>query len=150
MKNLTVKLKMNDTQKILLKRGLDKNGKVQKFFTETVYKESAPYTPFRSGNLGKRANMEIGDNYLKYNSPYARYLWYGKLMVDPITRKGCFYDPVSGEMWSRPNVQKVLTDKDLEFQGAPKRGAFWVDRMFKDKGDKIVRITAKMVGGRAK
>ena len=47
----TVKIEMQPTQKILLKRGLNKNGKAQQFFTKEVAKHCEPYIPFKTGRL---------------------------------------------------------------------------------------------------
>jgi hypothetical protein len=44
---------------------------------------------------------------------------------------------------------KIVTDRDLTYHGAPKRGAFWFERMKKDKGQQILDKAAKIVGGGA-
>ena len=137
-----------DTDKILQSRGLDDNGKIQEIFTREVYKRSEKYIPFRDGILNKI--VEIGQDFIRYKSPYARYHWYGKLMVDPITKKGCFFNPNTGDMWSRPGTQKELTDKDMNYNAAPTRGPFWTNRMWTDEGENITEGLAKMAGGRSK
>lgn len=91
---------------------------VQKMFANELLKLSDPYTPFASGVLKDSGRVTEGGKAIEYNTPYANYLYHGKLMVDPKTRKGAFYSPDYG-FWSRPGVPKELTDRDLQFQGAP-------------------------------
>lgn len=88
----------------------------------------------------KNISLTVSDDYrhIYYNAPYARYLWYGKLMVDPITRKGAFYNPKTGRFWSRPRTPKVLTDRDLNFNQSPPRGAKWIDRMWEVEGEQVL------------
>ena len=65
-----------------------------------------------------------GSGEVVWNGPYARYLYYGKVMVG--------------------RAPKKLTDTDLTFHGAPKRGAFWFERMKVDKKDQILKGAAKV------
>ncbi len=109
---------------------------VQKMFANELLKLSDPYTPFASGVLKDSGRVTEGGKAIEYNTPYANYLYHGKLMVDPKTRKGAFYSPDYG-FWSRPGVPKELTDRDLQFQGAPQRGAFWVQRAFEANTDAL-------------
>ena len=62
-------------------------------------KDTAPYVPFLTGSLDRRTQVE--GNAIIYPGPYARFLYYGKVMVDPET--GSTYAPKGGT--------KVLTDK---------------------------------------
>jgi hypothetical protein len=106
--------------------------------TEEILRQSHDYAPFKQGELANSGHSVDSGKALEYNTPYARYDWYGKLYVDPITGKGAFHDPQSGRFWSRPNVQKVPTDRDLNFNGAPKRGSHWVERAWIEKKDEIL------------
>ena len=72
-----------------------------------------PYTPHRDGLLKKV--VQIRPFEIEYDAVYARYIYNGLLMVDPITKKGAFYDPKYG-FWSRAGVQKELTDIPLNFR----------------------------------
>lgn len=69
-----VHLQMDPTERILLKRNLNKNGKGQQFFTHEVRRLSDPYVPFLNGPLSENV-MEL-PNQIIYNSPYARRQWY--------------------------------------------------------------------------
>lgn len=143
----TVKIDISDINKIIEKHGLAPGGDVQKFVTNEILRISQPYTPFRSGILSGTAYIEPDGTAINYVVPYARYLWYGKLMVDPITKKGAFHSPTYG-FWSRPKVQKELTDKDLKYQGAPLRGPKWVERAYIDNKDAIITGTEKFANRR--
>ncbi|MDD6658466.1 MAG: minor capsid protein [Eubacteriales bacterium] len=109
--------------------GIGQSNEAQRFFCNELLRLSVPYTPFQNGVLMASAYVASSGDEIVYNTPYARYLWYGKLMVDPITNKGAFFNPNYG-FWSRPNTPKVLTDRNLNFTGAPMRGPFWVFRAY--------------------
>lgn len=136
------------TPKVFLEMaGINENGAAKRFFTNELMKLSDDYVPYQSGML--KASARIGNNgdEIIYNTPYARYLWYGKLMVDPVTGKGAFYN---GErFWSRPktqpNYQKVLTSRDLKFTGAPMRGPRWVERAYIDNQYALAQATSKFI-----
>ena len=68
-------------------------------------KDTAPFVPMRSGSL--RARTRIDGNLIIYEGPYARYLYYGKLYVDPLT----------GSPFARKNVTKIpaVPERDLKF-----------------------------------
>ena len=136
-----------DAGTILKKHGLHEGGPVQRFFTSEIMRLSDPYVPFRSGPLKNSAHPTPEWDAIIYNTPDARYHWYGKLMVDPITKKGAFYDPRSGRFWSRPNTPKELTNKDLVYTGAPLRGPKWVERCWIDNKDSIIKSTQAYIGG---
>ncbi|WP_040194761.1 minor capsid protein [Clostridium culturomicium] len=116
----TVRIKMNDTQKILLKRALNRNGEGQIKFTKEVAKHCNNCTPYLSGRL-KDMNVELQKDKIIYNAPYARKQYY--------LNKG--------------NGKQGLNQGGL-------RGKQWDKRMWIDNGDKIVKTIAEFCGGRAK
>lgn len=142
-----VKIKYTGADKILQRIGLTHNGKAQRFFSSEVLRISNPYLPFRAGALQASGRVDDGGESVSYNTPYARYHWYGKLMVDPITKKGAFHNPMTGRYWSRPNVQKELTDRDLKYNGAPMRGARWTERAWIDHGKEVCVGVEKYIEG---
>lgn len=73
--SVRVKLTMSPTQEILLKRGLNKGGKVQQFFTHEVRRLSVPYIPYVSGHLAEKEVSEHVDS-VEYYVPYARRQYY--------------------------------------------------------------------------
>lgn len=116
----TVRIKMDSTQKILLKRSLNKDGKAQEFFTKEVAKYSDNYIPFKTGRL-KNMMVEIETSKIIYNAPYARKQYY--------TNKG-------------------LGKQGTSIGGL--RGKQWDRRMWNNRGNEIVKSVAQFVGGRTK
>lgn len=137
-----VDLKLSSWNRTLARHGLEKDGPVQAFFTNELFRASSPYTPFRAGVL--LGTAQVDPSSITYITPYAHYLWEGKLMVDPLYKKGAFYDPLYG-FWSRPGIQKELTNKELKFQGAPLRGSKWVERAWIDHKQAIIKSTQRFV-----
>lgn len=135
----TVEIDLPGTEDLLKGLNLEEAGKVQRFFTLDVMRRADKYVPFETGVLKNSVIPSPDYAELIYSTPYAQYMWFGKLMVDPITGKGAFHDPISGRFWSRPNTPKVLTDIDLNYNEAPQRGAFWIDRMWEAEGNEIIR-----------
>lgn len=66
-------------------------------------KDTSPYVPFLTGSLDERTQV-VGDSVI-YPGPYARFLYYGKVMVNPET----------GSTYAKKGMTKVLTDKNLVF-----------------------------------
>ena len=97
--------------------------KAQVFVDSEVIRLSVPLVPKKDGVLIRSApvHTKMGSGEVIYRTPYARYQYYGKLMVDPVT----------GSAWARAGVTKVLTNRDLNHAESP-RGRFWFETM-KDK-----------------
>ena len=113
---------------------LSRGGELQKVIDATILESIEPYMPFDTGELRNSGyrNTVIGSGKLVWRTPYARYLYHGLLMVDPVYGKGAFHDPVTGRYWSRRGVKKIVSDTPLKFRGGGKRGARWADRWVSD------------------
>lgn len=138
------KLDVKSTDLILEDRGLQDMGPVQKFIDNECINKMIPYTPMLSGflsNNAPRIGTVIGSGLLEYNSPYARYQYYGKLMVSSIT----------GSAWASKGEKKILTDRDLVHSKHehPLAGAFWFERMKADKKEVILK-GAQQIANRGK
>lgn len=129
----------------------DAGGATQKFFTNELWRLSDNYTPFNTGSLKNNVSMSLDGTEIIYNVPYARYMWYGRLMVDPITGKGAFFKEGRG-FWSRKDTKKVLTDIPLKYQshGSSLRGSHWAERCFMDNKDYFIESTLKFAEELAK
>lgn len=112
----------------------------QKFFSDKLLNVCGPYTPRDSEILMNSGRVVDDGTAIEYETPYARYQYYGKLMVDPITGKGAFHSEDYG-FWSRRYVKKKLTDRDLKYQGAPTRGSHWVERAWLANKDSLIEQT---------
>ena len=69
-----VRIAMDDEQRILLKRSLNKNGEGQKFFTHEVRRLCVPYVPNLTGTLQQTAVEHT--THITYGQPYARRQYY--------------------------------------------------------------------------
>lgn len=112
-----VVVNINRANQIIKEHGLQTNGPVNKFFRDTVDRFCDPYVPFRTGML--KNNKRYTDNStIVYTSPYAHYMYIGKKAIGPSRPKG---------------VKREISNVSLKYQGAPKRGAYWVERMMIDR-----------------
>lgn len=68
-------VKINPTSKIKARLGIEPNGRVQKFFTNTCYKRMDKYVPMDKGDL--RTIVDIQANKIIYEQEYAEYQYYG-------------------------------------------------------------------------
>lgn len=103
---------------------------------QQVIKDTAPFVPALTGSLTIRTRLD--GNKIIYPGPYARFLYYGKVMVDPQT--GSTFAPNGGT--------KVLTNRDLVFSKAmhPQAQSHWFEASKAQNLDKWIRIAEKAVG----
>ena len=124
---MKVKLDLPDANKIIRSKGLGADGSVQQFHTQNVLRRIKRYMPFRSGATYKItvAQTDIRKPEIVTDTPYAKYLFHGKVMIDPKINAAGFMTP---EGWrSRKGCVKVRTDRDLKyFRGKnPQAGPRW-------------------------
>ena len=111
-----------------------------------VMRDTDPFVPMLTGSLMQRTHVEgytAGDfgpgsgNVIVYPGPYARFLYYGKVMVDPNT--GSTYAPKGGT--------KVVTDRNLVFNHTahPQAQAHWCEASKAQNLDKWLRVAEKAV-----
>lgn len=100
-----------------------------------VRKDTSPYVPALTGSLDKRTRVDGGE--IIYPGPYARYLYFGKLMVDPAT----------GSSYAQKGSTKVLTDKNMVFNKAMHGQAqsHWFEASKAENLEKWVRVADKAV-----
>ena len=99
-----------------------------------VMKDTAPFVPMRNGSL--RARTRVDGNLIIYEGPYARYLYYGKLYVDPLT----------GSPFARKGVTKIpaTPEKDLKFWH-PGTRSHWFEASKAQNLQKWLRVADKAV-----
>lgn len=102
------------------KRWNNKYTNAQKFVDSEVLRLSDKYIPFKTGFLKKSGILgtDIGSGTVEWIAPYARYLYYGKVMVGKAPKK--------------------VTDIDLAYAGEPQKGSFWFERMKIDHKQEII------------
>ena len=137
------------TEAFLQAHHLEKGGLVQKAIDKACIDYSLQYVPWETGTLGKSACIAtvLGSGRVQYPGPYARYLYYGKVMGPNIP---VFEDDsgVPTRFYSPPGRKKHLTGADLQYSQDvnPLAGPFWFERMKADHKDDILR-EAKHVAG---
>lgn len=97
---------------------------------EQIVKDTEPYVPMLSGKLTEGTTIEDGT--IVYPGPYARYLYYGKVMVDSETGKGPYhwYDKAGNEYFRfRKGAKLVPTSRDLTINRTfhTKAQAYWFE-----------------------
>lgn len=121
----------DDLNKLKKKHGLGADGRIQRYIDQEVVRHLAPFTPMDMGNLVNSVYAKNGE--VVYRVPYAKYLYYGKVMVSP----------ENGSPWAKRGEEKVLTKRTLQFQGAPVRGAYWFLRMKTQCAEEILKGAGK-------
>lgn len=118
-----------------------KLNRAQRFIDSECLRLMVPYTPTLNTMLRKSAThgTKIGSGKIQYNSPYARFQYYGKLMVSSVT----------GSAYARHGEKKVLTEKDLNYNKSkvPFAGKLWFERMKADRKNEILKGAAEIAGG---
>lgn len=108
-----VKVVMNPTNVIIRDKGLQAGGRVQMFHTANVLRRIQKYMPKDTSTLIKSAinQTDIRKPYIIIDTPYAKYQYYGKVMIGP--------------------APKVVTDRPLNYSTAknPLAGPFWDRRL---------------------
>ena len=100
-----------------------------------IRKDTSPYVPALTGDLDRRTRVD-GSKVI-YPGPQSRYLYHGKLMVDPTT----------GSSYAQKGPTKVLTDKNLVFNKAMHAQAqsHWFEASKAENLGKWVRVADKAV-----
>lgn len=122
----TVKIKMNSTNKILKDHGLDNNGRITKFLRDDADRLINPFVPLNNGML-RRNKTYPKNNQIKYTSPYAKYQYYGKLMLTK-----------NGASWAKLGEKKVLTSKNLKYHTSG-TGPKWNELMMQRRKNDLVK-----------
>lgn len=103
----TVKVDMPKAAELVRRKGLDKDGHVQRFHTNNVNRRITRYMPYRTGALATKLKHVRSGTEIVVLGPYAKYQYHGKVMVGP--------------------APKVATDKDLVYTTTfnTQAGPYW-------------------------
>ena len=134
------RVELDNINRILDRHGLGARGRAQKYVDNEVLRLSDPYLPYQTGMLRDSGlhGTDVGSGKVVWNSPYAKFLYYGKVMLGM----------ESHSPWAKSGEKKAKTSRDLTYHGAPKRGAFWFERMKADHLQEILKGLARLLGGR--
>ena len=110
-------------------------------FDSTVMKDMKPYMPHQTGTFinitsAQSASLAGSGTVVAAAAPMGRFLYEGKVMVDPLT----------GSPFARPGAKKVVTDRDLKYSN-PKATPHWFDTAKENHGKSWVREVKKIAGG---
>ena len=96
-------------------------------------KDARPFVPALTGSLMNRTRVD--GNTVIYPGPYARFLYYGKVMVDPDT----------GSPFAQKGAVKVVTDRNLVFNRSvnPQAQAHWFEASKAQNLEKWLRVYKK-------
>ena len=110
-------------------------GRAESVLAQQAMKDTIPFVPALTGSLTQRTRV-VGNEVI-YPGPYARFLYYGKVMVDPAT--GSTYAPKGGT--------KVATDRNLVFTKTmhPQAQSHWFEASKAQNLDKWLRVAEKAV-----
>ncbi len=120
---MSVNVKVSMDKQTILAKFSEANNKALKIVQPQIVSDCNKYAPDdqhilkRSAETHSRVLEAFGNTELRlvWSTPYARYLYYGVLMVDPKTRSA----------YAREGVRKVLTGKPLKYS---KGGKLWCQK----------------------
>ena len=124
---MNVRIEINPIGKILRDKGLLADGRIQMFHTQNVLRRIQRFMPKQEGEFIKLmiVQTDIRKPEIVVDAPQGKYLFYGKVMIDPKINAAGFMTP---EGWrSRKGSVKVLTSRNLVIKTNknPKAGPRW-------------------------
>lgn len=101
-----------------------------------VMKDTDKYVPALTGSLTQRTHIENG-NEIVYPGPYARFLYYGKVMI---------YAP-TGSTWAPKFEHKVVTGRDLVMGKSmhPLATSHWFEVSKAANLEKWLRVAGRLI-----
>ena len=138
-----VKIILPSANKLIRKKGLAQDGKVQMFHTQNCLRRIKRYMPFLSGATYKItvAQTNIRKPEIVTNVPYGKYLFYGKVMVMVNSKTGKGPALIPGVGYRFPNGSTLMpTDRELEYTKTknPLAGPHWDRTLVAYEGKAIV------------
>ena len=110
-------VKMQPTSVIKARLGIEPNGRVQKFFTNTCYRYMDKYVPKDTGLL--RENVTIESNRITYEQPYAHAQYIGEVNGGQVVN---YTTPGTGPYWDKRMVSAEIQDVVAEVQNYVNKG----------------------------
>lgn len=113
----------------------------QFYLDSQVMTDMVPYMPHRDGALVNLTRLQsaalAGSGKVVAAAPPAgRFLYEGKVMVDPVT----------GSPWARKGAKKIVTERPLTYSN-PKATPHWFDTAKEAHGKAWVKGVKKIAGG---
>lgn len=113
----------------------------QYWLDSQVMTDMVPYMPHRDGNFVnvtrlQSASLAGSGKVVAGVSPMGRFLYEGKVMVDPVT----------GSPWARKGAKKIVTERPLTYSN-PKATPHWFDTAKDAHGKAWVKGVKRIAGG---
>lgn len=131
-----LKINVNENFTTALQKKLEQAGPVAAHAVAIqIAKDTEPFVPALTKSLVNRTR--VVENTVVYPGPYARFLYYGKVMIDPNT----------GSTWAPKGATKVVTGTDLNISQAVHGQAqsHWFEASKAQNLDKWVDVAEKAV-----
>lgn len=149
-----LKISIRDNFSDVLMKKLEEAGpKAAHALAVQVAKDTEPFVPARTKSLVNRTNLikdRVVANQIVYPGPYARYLYYGKVMVDASTGKGPMR--IVGKDGSevirfRKGAKLKPTDKPLDISKSvhPQAQDHWFEGSKAQNLEKWTEVAEKLV-----
>lgn len=113
----------------------------QYYLDSQIMNDMVPYMPHRDGNFVNVTRLQSAalagsGKVVAAAPPMGRFLYEGKVMVDPVT----------GSPWARKGAKKVVTERLLTY-GNPKATPHWFDTAKDAHGKSWVKGVKRIAGG---
>lgn len=123
---------------------------VETSLANQIAKDTTKYVPASGAPAGLYERVQVIEGKVIYPGPYARYLYYGKVMVNSATGKGPmrFIDKYGNELIVFPKGSKLrATDRDLTFSRAHHKDAqsHWFEASKAQNLEKWIQTVEKAV-----
>lgn len=105
-------IKIKPVGEIQAKLGIQANGPIQKYFTNTCARHMDKYVPMDEGVLRQ---YKIVDTYIIYETPYAKYQYYG-MRKDGSHVVSHYTTPGTGPYWDERMKSSEMKDIENEMQ----------------------------------
>lgn len=110
--------------------------RAQQWLGDRVLEDCKPLMPLVIGDLQQRSHTENNGRRVVFPGPSGRFLYMGKVMVDPDT----------GSPWARRGVKKVVTNRPLHYS-RPGATSHWFDAAKARNGEYWIEGVKRIAGG---
>lgn len=110
--------------------------RAQQWLGDRVLEDCKPLMPLRTGGLQQRSHTENNGRRVVFPGPSGRFLYMGKVMVDPDT----------SSPWARRGVKKVVTNRPLHYS-RPGATSHWFDAAKASNGEYWIEGVKRIAGG---